>query len=191
MTEAVSNIHLAALHFPVYNKVGEIVVSSITTLDVHDISRICRTYGLGSLYFVTPLKSQHKLVEDIMRHWRDGRGAQYNPTRKEALKHTCVKNLLPEVIQDIETRFGEAPKCVVTDAKKFDQGVGYGEMRQIMKSGGQYLLLFGTGWGLEKSIVETADYILDPIEGADGFNHLPVRGAVAIILDRLLGNFSG
>lgn len=185
------NIHLAALHFPVYNKSGEIVVSSITTLDVHDISRICRTYGLGSLYFVTPLKSQHKLVEDIMRHWRDGRGAVYNPTRKEALKHTCVKNLLPEVIQDIETRFGSVPKCVVTDAKKFDRGVGYGEMRQIMESGGQYLLIFGTGWGLEKSIVESADYILDPIEGADGFNHLPVRAAVAVILDRLLGNFAG
>jgi hypothetical protein len=32
-----------------------------------------------------------------------------------------------------------------------------------------------------------ADYILDPLAGAGTYNHLSVRSAVAIILDRLLG----
>ena len=49
------------------------------------------------------------------------------------------------------------------------------------------LLVFGTAWGLEKNLTRNADHALEPIEGNSGFNHLPVRGAVAIILDRLLG----
>jgi len=40
---------------------------------------------------------------------------------------------------------------------------------------------------LEKNLVQNADYVLEPIEGNSDFNHLPVRGAIAIILDRLLG----
>ena len=47
-------------------------------------------------------------------------------------------------------------------------------------------MLFGTGWGLEKSILTEADYVLDPIEGVGEYNHLPVRAAIAIILDRLV-----
>ena len=70
-----SNIHLALVHFPVYNKVGEIVVSSVTTLDVHDISRVCRTYGAGSFYVVTPLKTQKELVERMVSHLMKGFGA--------------------------------------------------------------------------------------------------------------------
>ncbi|HAX46903.1 MAG TPA: hypothetical protein DCX78_08785, partial [Nitrospina sp.] len=41
-------------------------------------------------------------------------------------------------------------------------------------------------WGLEKSILTEADYVLDPIDGVGEYNHLSVRAAVAIILDRLL-----
>ena len=96
-----SNIHLALVHFPVYNKVGEIVVSSVTTLDVHDISRVCRTYGAGSFYVVTPLKTQKELVERMVSHWMKGFGAEYNPTRKDALQQTKVIKSLDEVINRI------------------------------------------------------------------------------------------
>jgi hypothetical protein len=41
---------------------------------------------------------------------------------------------------------------------------------------------------LEKNLVQNADHALLPIEGVNGFNHLPVRGAISIILDRLLGH---
>ncbi len=188
MAEAVqSNIHLALVHFPVYDKTGEIVVSSVTTLDVHDISRICRTYGLGGFYVVTPLKTQQELVDRLIGHWQTGHGAVYNPTRKEALLKTQVKNSLDEVVNDIHQEFGEKPKTVVTDARKFPQNIGYEPMRQELAEKSQYLLVFGTGWGLEKNIISKADYVLSPIEGPEDYNHLPVRAAIAIILDRLLG----
>jgi len=46
--------------------------------------------------------------------------------------------------------------------------------------------MFGTGFGLASEVLDKADYILDPITGVNGYNHLPVRSAVAIILDRLI-----
>ena len=183
-----SNIHLALVHFPVYNKVGEIVVSSVTTLDVHDISRVCRTYGAGSFYVVTPLKTQKELVERMVGHWMKGFGAEYNPTRKDALQQTKVIKSLDEVIKELTEQSGEKPRVVVTSAKEVPNSIGYKSLREkLSEDGGPVLLVFGTGWGLEKNLIKNADYVLEPIQGNSGFNHLPVRGAIAIILDRLLG----
>lgn len=181
-----SNIHLALVHFPVYNKAGEIVVSSVTTLDVHDISRICRTYSVGSFYVVTPLKTQQVLVERIIDHWVKGYGAEYNPTRKESLLKTQMKNSLADVVKDIEDRCGETPLQTVTDARRFPGIVSYGELSAKLGEG-HHLLIFGTGWGLERNLIKNADFVLEPIDGAVDYNHLPVRAAIAIILDRLLG----
>ena len=60
-------------------------------------------------------------------------------------------------------------------------------MKKELKQEEPSLLVFGTGWGLEKNLIQNADHVLLPIEGINGFNHLPVRAAIAIILDRLLG----
>ena len=182
-----SNIPLALVQFPVYNKGGEIVVSSVTTLDLHDISRTCRTYGVESFYLITPLETQQRLVRRIVDHWVTGHGAEYNPTRKEALVRTRVGISLQDVLDDIRERTGQDAKTLITDAKTFPQSIGYERMRAVLGESGQFLLVFGTGWGLEKRIVQDADYVLAPIEGVNGFNHLPVRGAIAIILDRLFG----
>ena len=189
MTEAAkANIHLALVHFPVYNKPGEVVVSSVTTLDVHDISRVCRTYGVGTFYVITPLKTQQELVERLVGHWLKGYGAEYNPTRKEALLKTVVKNNLDDAVKEITEQSGKKPRIVVTGAKKAPKSIGYEALKNELKQGDPTLMVFGTGWGLEKNLVQSADHALLPIEGVNGFNHLPVRGAVAIILDRLLGN---
>jgi hypothetical protein len=182
-----SNIHLALVHFPVYNKMGEIVVSSVTTLDVHDASRICRTYGIGALYIVTPLKTQQVLVDRIISHWKTGHGATYNPTRKEALLNCQVKISLEDVVADITDRAGQKPKTIVTHARENTRSIGYDAMRTELKKEDQYLLIFGTGWGLEKNIIQNSDFLLDPVKGSEEYNHLPVRAAIAIILDRLLG----
>ena len=183
-----SNIHLALVHFPVYNKIGEVVVSSVTTLDVHDVSRVCRTYGAGNFYVVTPLKTQQELVERMVGHWMTGHGAEYNPTRKDALQQTKVIKSLDEVINELTEQSGEKPRVVVTSAKEVPNSIGYKSLREkLNKDGGPVLLVFGTGWGLEKNLIKNADYVLEPIKGNSGFNHLPVRGAIAIILDRLLG----
>ncbi len=188
MTESVhTNIDIALVHFPVYNKSGDIVTSSVTTLDVHDISRICRTYAVGTFYVVTPLETQQKLVSRMMEHWLEGYGSEYNPTRKEALYGTRVVNVLDEAVADIAQRRGKKPKTVIPDAKRFPQSRSYPEVRAALKEDHPHLLVFGTGWGLETGIVERADIILAPIDGLSGYNHLPVRAAIAIILDRLLG----
>jgi len=50
-------------------------------------------------------------------------------------------------------------------------------------------VLFGTGWGLDEAVFKEADYFLDPIEADTGYNHLSVRSAAAIILDRLVGKY--
>ena len=189
MTEvSKTNIHLALVHFPVYNKIGEVVVSSVTTLDVHDISRVCRTYGVGTFYVVTPLKTQQELVERLVGHWLKGHGAEYNPTRKEALLKTVVKNNLDDAVKDITEQSGKKPRIVVTGAKEAPKSIGYAALKDELKQGDPTLLVFGTGWGLEKNLVQSADHALLPIEGVNGFNHLPVRGAISIILDRLLGH---
>ena len=182
-----SNIHLALVHFPVYNKSGEVVVSSVTTLDVHDISRVCRTYGVGTFYVITPLKTQQKLVERLISHWLSGHGAEYNPTRKEALLKTVVKNNLGGVIKEITEETGTKPRVIVTGAKQASKSIGYEALKKELKQGKPHLLVFGTGWGLEKNLIKKSDHSLLPIEGTNGFNHLPVRGAISIILDRLLG----
>ncbi|MFQ5673744.1 MAG: RNA methyltransferase [Nitrospinales bacterium] len=186
--ESNAHIHLALIHFPVYNKNREIVASSVTTLDVHDIARACKTYGVGGFYIVTPLAAQRLLVERIVQHWKTGYGAQYNSTRTAALLNTRVESTLDAVVRDIADRFGEKPRTIVTDATAFPRSVGYGEMRQLLAGPEQNLLMFGTGWGLERGVVQRADYLLAPIPGNNGYNHLPVRAAIAIILDRLLSN---
>ncbi|MED5353186.1 MAG: RNA methyltransferase [Nitrospinota bacterium] len=183
-----SNIHLALVHFPVYNKTGEVIVSSVTTLDIHDISRACRTFGVGTFYVITPLKTQQELVHRLIGHWLEGFGAEYNPIRKEALLKTVVKNNLEEAVKEVSEQSGNKPRVIVTGAKRAPRSIGYEALKKEFKQGEPNLLVFGTGWGLEKNLVENADYALLPIEGSDGFNHLPVRGAVSIILDRLLGN---
>lgn len=50
------------------------------------------------------------------------------------------------------------------------------------------LLVFGTGHGLAPEVLEGCDAILRPLRWMDGYNHLSVRAAAAIIMDRLLGD---
>ena len=40
---------------------------------------------------------------------------------------------------------------------------------------------------MTEDVFARADMVLEPIVGAGKYNHLSVRGAAAIILDRLLG----
>ncbi len=181
-----ADVHLALVHYPVYNKRGEKVVSSITTLDIHDISRICRTYNVSNFFVITPLKAQQELVNRMIGHWQTGYGAEYNPSRKQALLKTVVKRSLEDAIDSLEEEFGEKPKTVATGAKNSGQCVSFEEFGKELANSGNILLIFGTGWGLAKTVSENSDFILEPIKGKGEYNHLPVRAAIAIILDRLL-----
>ena len=88
------NIQVALLHYPVYNRQRQIIVSSVTNLDIHDIARAALTYGVNRFYMVTPLEDQLQLVQRLLAHWRQGYGAKRHPERKKALavrSHKCLK----------------------------------------------------------------------------------------------------
>lgn len=143
---------------------------------------------MGTFYVITPLKTQQELVERLVNHWLKGFGAEYNPTRKEALLNTVVKRNLEDAVNEISGQSGKKPCVIVTGAKQAPKSIGYTALKKELKQGKPSLLVFGTGWGLEKNLVQNADHALLPIEGNNRFNHLPVRGAISIILDRLLGH---
>ncbi len=185
------NLSIALLHYPVYDRNQRQVVSAVTNLDLHDISRAARTYGLRKYYVITPLSEQKILVEQIARHWQEGWGATYNPKRKKALDLlTCVDSL-DDARKDVEKELGVSVKIIATGAKGRPNCITFGEMKRLLQDHSQpYLLLFGTGWGLTNEVLSGADYILAPIEGKGAYNHLSVRSAVSITLDRLLGEYN-
>lgn len=182
-----TNLYLALIHYPVVNRNGEVIASAVTNLDLHDISRAAKTYGVRSFYVVTPLSDQKILVNKIISHWLKGAGARYNPKRREALKLIRIKNALDEVINHIHEIGGAFPKTVVTSAGRNSGNINFKQFREILQDGNLYLLIFGTGWGLPKDFMAKADYALDPISGNTDYNHLSVRSAAAIVLDRLFG----
>lgn len=161
----------------------------MTNLDLHDISRAAKTYGVRSFFVVTPLVDQQALVKKIVAHWVKGAGSKYNPKRGEALELIRIKDSLQEVVDEIHQTFGDTPKTVVTSAKSGPDNTSYSRFREMLQDGRPYLLIFGTAWGLTKECIAAADYVLDPVSGNTDYNHLAVRSAAAIILDRLFGTY--
>ena len=181
------NLYVALAHYPVINKRGDIIASALTNLDLHDISRAAKTYGVKSFYVVTPLSDQQVLAKKIIAHWTEGAGAVYNPDRRSALELIKVKDSIIDVTEDIKGVENSYPKTVTTCARRYPASIGYAEFREILENGMPHLLIFGTAWGLAESLISQADFLLEPITGTTGYNHLSVRSAAAIILDRLLG----
>jgi len=182
------NLYLALTHYPVINKRGDIIASALTNLDIHDISRAAKTYGVKSFYLVTPLSDQKVLAKKIIAHWTGGAGAVYNPDRRSALELIKVKASIIDVVEDIKGIENSYPKTVATSARRYPSSIGYAEFRDILESGIPHLLIFGTAWGLAESLISEANFVLEPVTGPTGYNHLSVRSAAAIILDRLIGS---
>ena len=187
MQRSSSPVYVALVHYPVYNKNRRVVRTCLTPLDLHDISRACRTYGVRAFYFINPMRSQRELGRMIFDHWHTGWGARYNPNRKEAISLIRIEPDLEGTRKAIEKEWGSPPKTVATSARMKRADLDYPEMRARIREGEEaFLLLFGTGWGLLEEDIEAADYRLFPIRGLGDFNHLSVRSAVSIILDRIL-----
>jgi hypothetical protein len=176
------SVYLALLHYPVLNKKGDVVATCITPFDLHDIARSSATYGIKKYFVVNPYPAQHKFAERFINFWESDKGARYNSTRKEAFKHLVLKKDIEEVIADLPKPL----KIVATSAKKIKGAVSYEVLKKKMNGRGNYLILLGTGWGMTGETFDKADYILKPLEGRTKYNHLSVRSAAAIILDRLL-----
>ena len=182
------DLHVVLAHYPVINKSGDIIASAITNLDLHDISRAVKTFGARSFYVVTPLRDQQVLARKIIDHWIDGTGATYNPARGRALETIKVVDTIADVIEDIQAEQKRQPKTIVTSARSYPSSIGYTELRTILKNGLPHLLILGTAWGLANQCISEADYVLEPIDEKSGYNHLSVRTAAGVILDRLLGS---
>jgi len=183
----VSPVYCALVHHPVVDRQGEEVTTSVTNLDVHDIARSARTYGLWGYFVVTPIEAQHPVVRRIVDHWCSGPGMHRFPERGEAIALVEVCPAIDDAIAAITARDGRAPRLVVTSAKSGQGRSSYAdEARRLRMDTQPTLLLFGTGHGLSKQVLERADVFLEPIQGPTDFNHLSVRAAVAITLDRLL-----
>jgi hypothetical protein len=181
------NLYVALLHYPVMNKNGDVITSAITNLDLHDISRAAKTYGARKFYVVTRLADQIELAGRIIGHWTNGAGAEYNPARRSALELIRIIESLEDAVSQIGKRERVRPKTVVTCARKFDTTISFDKLRGLIDNGKPYLLVFGTAWGLAEETIRQADYILEPITGRTDYNHLSVRSAASIILDRLVG----
>lgn len=180
------NLSMALVHYPVLNKFGEKAAVSLTNLDIHDMSRVSRSYSLAGMYAVTPIEDQKRLADKLISHWTEGPGSKVNPDRAKALSTVQVKDSLEDVVANIERETGKRPIIVTTSAR----GAGTlipGQVRQWLEES-PVLLVFGTGHGLAPEILEMAVGSLRPIRFMDGYNHLSVRSAVAITVDRLLGD---
>jgi len=184
---ASENVSLALLHGSVLDRKGRVSVTSVANMDIHDVARSARTFGIRRFYIVTPLAKQQTLVRKIIGHWQEGYGAMHNPSRREAFSLVDLKGTLDEVIDDVACRSGKRPRMVVTGARLAGPLISPSALRDEFKSGDPHLLVFGTGWGLAEEVLARADIQMEPIRGMGEYNHLSVRSAVAIVLDRLWG----
>lgn len=180
------HVDVALIHYPVYNKNQEIIGSAVTNLDIHDIARAGRTFGIRTFYIVTPYHDQQRLVGEIVGHWQDGYGASYNADRKEALASVVICDDL-QSLYALTAADGVRPLVVATSARQQARTISFRAMRERIEQGSRVLLLFGTGWGLAEEALTGVDLMLPPIGGQGNYRHLSVRSAVAIVLDRLLG----
>lgn len=186
-------VAVALAHYPVLDGQGALVTTAVTNLDVHDIARSARTYGCSDYFVAHPIAAQRELVERIRRHWMEGSGARRIPDRREALSVLRIVSSLDEAVDAVG---GRAHVDIwVTAARSLGAPLAFSAARGLLQGEGKpVLVVFGTGWGLAPSVIEAADALLEPIRGADGaanvgggYNHLSVRAACAIALDRLLG----
>jgi hypothetical protein len=181
---------VALLHHPVYDKHKKVVATALTNLDLHDIARSTRTYGCAGFIIVHPVAAQRELAQRIAGHWL-AEGAEKNDFRRQAIERIHVVASLDDARRLVESRSGRTaeqaagrPLVVATAARPAANTVGYHQLRHD----GPLLLLLGTGWGMTDELMAGCDARLSPIQANSDYNHLSVRSACAIILDRLYGD---
>jgi len=187
-----TRLAIALVHHPVLDAQGGTVTTAITNLDVHDLARSARTYGCSDYFIVHPITAQRELVERICTHWSEGSSGKRIPDRKVALSLVRVVPSLEAMLEQLGGR--DAVDLWVTAARSvsgapLDPAQARARLEASGKAGKTCVIVFGTGWGLAKSVIDGADAALAPIKAQEptGYNHLSVRAACAIILDRLRG----
>lgn len=177
-------LSIALVHHPVLDAKGASGTSTLTTLDVHDLSRSARTFGCEDFFVVHPIEAQRTLAHRIIDHWTHGSSAKRIPDRKDAL---AVVRIVPS-LDDALNASGDGTRLWVTAARAIGTPVSWASARaELAEEGPPVMVVFGTSWGLAPEVIDRADVLLEPIRGAGDWNHLSVRAACAIALDRLRG----
>lgn len=187
-----SDLRIALIHYPVLGRDGKIVSSAVTNLDIHDIARTARTYNIKRYYIVTNLPAQQDVVRTVLHYWINGYGRKHNFSRTQALELVELRSYLEDVIESIESETGKKPIMMFTSARKSENTITFETARRMIRtSDAPVLVLFGTSWGLPEEIRQLCQYTLEPIRYGSDYNHLSVRAAAAIIIDRLVGEEGG
>ena len=181
--------YVMEVHYPVLDKRGERSSTAITGMDLHDIARACRTYGIKKYLLITPLAQQREMVKRIASHWTEGWGASYNQDRSEAFSTLKIFASVNRALKWIGEREKTEPFKIATTAKSIEGAVHWLSLkRRILEEDLSPVFIFGTGWGLHEDVLKEADSVMTPIAGGlDSWNHLSVRSAVSITLDRFFG----
>ena len=183
-----ANLYIGLVHYPIMNKHGEVITTAITNYDIHDIARASITYDVAKYFIIHNIPAQRELAATIMNHWKNGFGSTYNPDRKEAFSGVELVNSIRVAIEQVEELEGQSPIIATTDARTYENTITYSSLRKVLETNTRpVLVLFGTGYGMTRETMQEFDYILEPIYGHGPYNHLSVRSAVSIILDRLRG----
>ncbi len=183
-SDLAARTHVALVHHPVVDRAGAVITTALTNFDVHDLARSAMTYGLAGVHIVTPVTSQREKADHIAALWMADEQGEH---RAQALRLVRTADSIETVIADLgdplvvatsarEGAFGAAKRCTPL-ALHAEAGVSRAPL----------LVLFGTGWGLAESLIPSVSRVLAPIEGGSSWNHLSVRSAVAVMLDRLFG----
>ena len=181
-------LFVALMHYPVLDRNGRIITSAITSLDLHDIARSSRTYEVSAFYVIHPVRYQREFAASVIDHWRLDEGRLYDSRRREALDLIEVVADLDEALKAAEAMARARPLTVYTSARAAG-AISYAEMRQRMapEDAPPMMILLGTGFGLGSAVRDRADLILEAVRGPGEYNHLSVRAAASVILDRLRG----
>ena len=177
------SLTVALLHHPVLNRLGEEIVSTVDHFDVMDASRLALTYAVRRLYVVNRVPAQRALVERLITH--GNREGERDESRGSFDKTRWAPDL-DAVIAEHEDEVGVRPTVLATSARPSDDTIDFAAARRRLHQGEPMLLLIGKAWGLAPRVFEQADHRLELIDGGTGFNHLSVRSATAILIDRLL-----
>lgn len=181
-----TRVAVTLLHHPVLDRQGETVTSAITNLDLHDIARSAYTYGVSPFFVAHPVRAQRELAHRVRQHWVEGSGGRRIPDRKPPMSGLGIVESLDAAIAELEP-----PVALwATSAKRAPGRLTFDRARELLaaRTQGSVLIALGTGWGLAREVLDRAEHILAPIESprSDGYNHLSVRAAAAIIFDRLM-----
>jgi tRNA (guanine37-N1)-methyltransferase len=181
--------HLALVHHPVLDRTGAVITTALTNFDIHDLARSSLTYGLAGYHIVTPITSQRDKAAHIAKLWIDDAQGEHR-ARALALVRTAAS--IEAVIAELTAAHGLAPVVVATSARPdsfaaLPRRSASALRTEATTNPAPLLILLGTGWGLAEALIPSVSRVLAPIEGVSAWNHLSVRSAGAVLLDRLFG----